>query len=61
LEEGMTFKVGQKVHHDVYGTGIVLDAWAGKVENYAIRFEKGGPLGWAERSTNDVKDLKPIN
>jgi hypothetical protein len=55
----MKLKVGAKVRHSVYGEGIVLDAWRGDSgsENYAIKFSNGGPLGWADRSTNDPKTL----
>lgn len=55
----MKFKVGSKVTHSEYGEGTILDAWRGDSdsENYAIQFLKGGPLGWAEKSTNDPKTL----
>jgi hypothetical protein len=58
----MTFKVGSKVRHSVYGVGVVLEAWRGErdSENYAIKFKKGGPLGWAQNSTNDIKNLKAV-
>lgn len=58
----MKLKIGAKVSHPQYGEGIVLDAWRangsyGSNENYAIRFLKGGPMGWADKSTNDPKTL----
>jgi hypothetical protein len=62
-EDQMTLKVGNKVFHEVYGTGTVEDVWpgSGRNYNYDIRFEKGGPRGWADDSTNDPKDLKLVN
>ncbi len=58
----MIFKIGGKVQHEKYGVGTVLDAWKSRRggENYAIQFKKGGPMGWAENSTNDVADLKAV-
>ena len=40
--------------------GVVLAAWFGRRggENYAIKFRKGGPMGWAEDATHDVAELK---
>ena len=56
--------VGNKVTHPIYGTGVVLDSWLSKsvlkstsTENYAIKFDNGGPMGFAEHATNDVKHL----
>lgn len=56
----MKFKVGEAVNHDTYGRGIVIDAWRSPrgSENYAIRFDTGGPQGFAQNSTNDVDDLR---
>ncbi len=58
----MKFKVDDKVRHERYETGVVIEVLSEKKggENYAVRFKKGGPLGWAENSTNDVDDLKLI-
>ena len=60
----MKIDVGSKVTHPIYGTGVVLDSWLSKsvlkstsTENYAIKFDGGGPMGFAEHATNDVKHL----
>jgi hypothetical protein len=29
-------------------------------ENYAVKFDKGGPMGWAENSSNDISQLIPV-
>ncbi len=63
----MKFEIGDKVTHPVHGAGVVLESWLSKstlkstpTENYAVKFDKGGPLGFAENSTNDVKDLTKL-
>ena len=63
----MKFDVGNRVVHPLYGTGVILDAWLSKsvlksvsTENYAIKFDNGGPMGFAENSTNDVENLTKI-
>jgi hypothetical protein len=63
----MKLDVGSKVIHPVYGVGVVLDSWLSKsvlksasTENYAVRFDKGGPMGFAEHATNDVKSLTKV-
>ncbi len=55
----MKFRVGDRVNHPVHGTGIITDSWySRKSENYAVKFDKGGPVGFAEKATNDVNDLE---
>ncbi len=56
----MALKVDQRIKHPKWGLGTVTEIWKsarGSV-NAAIRFDKGGPIGFAERATNDIKDLK---
>lgn len=59
----LRFGVGQIVKSDKYGRGIVTAAYfgAGGSENYAVKFDKGGPQGWATRATNDVESLTVVN
>ena len=56
----MRLAIGQLVYHEKYGTGRILDAWHGKkkAENYAVKFEKGGPQGFAENATHDASELR---
>jgi RNA polymerase-interacting CarD/CdnL/TRCF family regulator len=63
----MKFKVNDRIKHPVYGLGTIVDSWPGRdrfsnkeSENYAVRFDEGGPLGFATNATNDVKDLKAV-
>jgi RNA polymerase-interacting CarD/CdnL/TRCF family regulator len=57
----MRFKVGQRVRHPKWGLGIITASWfSKKSENYAVKFDKGGPVGFAEKATNDVEDLKHV-
>lgn len=60
----MKFDVGSKVVHPVHGVGLVLSSWLSKstlkstqTENYAIKFDNGGPIGFADHATNDARDL----
>lgn len=61
----MKFKVNDRVKHPIHGLGTITDSWPGsnrfskkESENYAVRFDKGGPVGFATDAINDVKDLK---
>lgn len=58
----MKFKLGQKVYSEVYGAGVVIFVGYSRrgSEQYGIKFTKGGPQGWAENSTNDIKDLVTV-
>jgi hypothetical protein len=52
------FKIGERVTHPVFGAGSVVDIWLSrKSENIAVKFDKGGPMGFAKDATNDTKDL----
>lgn len=51
------FHKGQRVRHPKYGVGTVIDIIS---RGYAVKFDKGGPQGWAENATNDVADLQVI-
>ena len=52
------FSLGQKVYSEVYGTGMVI--WVGPHDNYGVKFDKGGPQGWADRATFDIADLVAV-
>ncbi len=63
----MKFEIGDRVTHPIHGTGVIVESWTSKstlksvpTENYAVKFDKGGPLGFAENSTNDVEDLEKV-
>jgi len=63
----MKLNVGTRITHPIYGAGVVLDSWLSKsvlkstsTENYAIKFDNGGPMGFAEHATNDVKHLTKV-
>jgi hypothetical protein len=61
----MKLDVGSKVTHPIYGSGVVLDSWLSKsvlksTENYAIKFDNGGPMGFAEHATNDARSLTKV-
>lgn len=53
------FGFGNRVHSEKYGTGTVI--WKGPNNNYGVKFDKGGPQGWADKATNDIDDLKLVN
>jgi hypothetical protein len=55
----MKLKVDQTVYHEEFGKGVVIAAWYGRRsgENYAIKFRKGGPMGWAKNATHDISEL----
>jgi hypothetical protein len=57
------FAVGQRVFNDTYGGGVITDRSYGRngSENYGVKFDNGGPQGWASKSTHDVADLVPVN
>jgi len=59
----MRLSIGQKIQHKKHGKGTVTAAWYGakSSENYAVKFDKGGPVGFAQKSTNDADALKAIN
>lgn len=58
----MKFKMNVRVSHPVYGLGTITDGWYSKrgAENYAVKFDKGGPVGFAQNATNDVADLTEV-
>jgi hypothetical protein len=53
------FSLGQLVSHKKFGIGTVVsfERGANQSQNYGIKFEGGGPQGWADRSTNDISQL----
>lgn len=63
---------GQRVYNETYGAGTVFDARidprtvkegvedSGGIKLLAVRFDKGGPQGWAKNATHDVADLQVI-
>ena len=58
----MRLKIGARTFHPVYGFGTITDGWYSKrgSENYAVKFDKGGPAGFAQNATNDANDLTEI-
>jgi hypothetical protein len=54
--------VSQRIKHPKYGLGTVTDVWRSRRGsiNVSVKFDKGGPLGFADRATNDIKDLKVV-
>lgn len=58
----MKFSIGQKVYSEVYGVGVVIFVGLSRrrTEQYGIKFDNGGPQGWAENATNDIADLRVI-
>jgi len=61
------FFSGQRVAHPVYGTGTVIrvEKKGGlrhkRSQNIGVKFDKGGPQGWADRSSNLITELEVIN
>ena len=53
------FGLGNRVYSKVYGVGTVI--WKGPKENYGVKFDKGGPQGWAVKATHDIADLELVN
>lgn len=51
--------MGQRVYSEDFGAGIVIHSQYSRrgTEQYGIKFDNGGPQGWAENATNDVADL----
>lgn len=58
----MRFKLDQKVFSEDYGVGTVIFAGRSRrgTEQYGIKFDNGGPQGWAESATNDIDSLVVI-
>lgn len=58
----MRLSINDRVNHPKHGKGTITAAWRGakKSENYAVKFDKGGPVGFAQRATNDADLLKKI-
>jgi hypothetical protein len=58
----MKFKINAIVTHPVWGRGIAIDHWPSRrgSEQYAVKFDKGGPMGFAQNATNDVADLTEV-
>jgi len=54
--------VNSRVRHSKYGLGTVVDVWRSRIRttNAAVKFDKGGPLGWADKATHDIKDLVAV-
>jgi hypothetical protein len=50
------FRVGDKVRHVLYGKGEVIYVQY-RGHNIGVKFENGGPQGFAPHSSHDVKDL----
>jgi hypothetical protein len=48
-------KIGMRVEHKEYGLGTVF--FVQNETNFGIRFDKGGPQGWAMDSNHDVREL----
>ena len=53
------FDLGNRVYSEVHGSGTII--WKGPKDNYGVKFDKGGPQGWADRATNDIADLVLVN
>lgn len=51
------FHKGQLVRHPKYGVGTVIDIIP---RGYAVKFDKGGPQGWVDRSNHDPNELEAI-
>ena len=49
-------KVGTRVEHKEYGVGTVFSIQ--NEINFAVRFDKGGPQGWALDSNHDIRELE---
>ncbi|HXQ38130.1 MAG TPA: hypothetical protein VN843_29265 [Anaerolineales bacterium] len=58
----MKFSQNQRVYSEVYGAGTVIHADYSRrgTEQYGIKFDNGGPQGWAENATNDIDNLVAI-
>jgi hypothetical protein len=56
------FSLGQKVFSEVYGAGTVIHATYSRrgTEQYGVKFDNGGPQGWAENATNDIDSLAAV-
>jgi len=53
------FDLDNRVYSKVYGAGAII--WKGPRNNYGIKFDKGGPQGWADKATHDIADLELVN
>lgn len=49
------FDLGNRVISEKHGAGTII--WKGSSENYGVKFDNGGPQGWADKATNDIADL----
>lgn len=57
--KAIELKLNDRVKHSKYGLGTITEIWRSRLGtfNYAIKFDKGGPVGFAERANNSTKDL----
>lgn len=57
------FDLENRVYNKRYGAGTVI--WKGFGRNWSlnlgVKFDEGGPQGWADKATNDIADLELIN
>ena len=55
-------RIDTRIKHPKYGLGTVTDAWRSRrgSTNLSVKFDKGGPVGFAEKATHDIKDLKIV-
>lgn len=51
------FAVNTAVYHPTYGDGVVTFVNPRRIENIAVKFENGGPQGFANDATNNTADL----
>lgn len=57
-KEEANFRQGQAVCHPKYDKGVVL---VGGTNNIAVKFDNGGPVGFASNATNNIKDLQILS
>ncbi len=60
--KAVKLRIGQTILHQKYGRGTVTDVWRSRrgSTNLSVKFDKGGPVGFAEKATHDIKDLKVV-
>ncbi len=56
------FAIGQKVYHETFGAGVIIEKSYSRrgTENYGVKFDKGGPQGWADKASHDIADLVAV-
>jgi hypothetical protein len=62
IKKVINLSINNRVKHPKWGLGTVTEIWrsGASTNNYAIKFDKGGPVGFADRANNTIRDLEAV-